>query len=328
MPVSDFIKKLDPPAADILNAANNLTYRDFMTVCLIVNQADLFPDNWIYVHSPGVKVGRIQNFKNWSPDMVPDLSKTSLGMEYFCTEGDELWNMPDADLIELARREIDQIGLARYQDVEDGTVVRVQKAYPVYDADYREYLTQVRQFVDGLENFQTIGRNGLHRYNNQDHAMMTGMLAVRNLMLGEHNDLWSVNTDQEYHEEVREPAAKEEIDQVFKGALRRVFSRLDPVALGFSFGITAGSVLLLATAFLVIKGGPFVGQNLQLLNQFFPGYAVTLAGSLIGLVYAFIVGFAVGWAFAYIRNVTVFISALIIHRDIEFHLLRRFLDYM
>lgn len=328
MPVSEFIKKLDPPPGDVLNAANKLTYRDFMTVCLIVNQADLFPDNWIYVHSPEVKVGRIQNFKNWSPDMVPDLAKTSLGMEYFCTEGDALWNMSDADLIEQAKREIDRIGLARYQDVEDGCVLRVQKAYPVYDSDYRDYLALVRQFVDGLENFQTIGRNGLHRYNNQDHAMMTGMLAVRNLMLGEHNDLWSVNTDQEYHEEIREPAAKEEIDQVFKGALRRVFSRLDPVALGLSVGLTAGSILLLATSFLVIKGGPFVGQNLRLLNQFFPGYEVTLIGSLIGLGYAFVVGFAIGWAFAYIRNIAVFISALVIHRDIEFHLLRKFLDYM
>lgn len=260
--------------------------------------------------------------------MVPDLSKTSLGMEYFCTEGDALWNMSDADLIEQAKREIDRIGLARYQDVEDGCVLRVQKAYPVYDSDYRHYLDLVRQFVDGLENFQTIGRNGLHRYNNQDHAMMTGMLAVRNLMLGEHNDLWSVNTDQEYHEEIREPAAKEEIDQVFKGALQRVFSRLDPVALGLSVGLTAGSILLLATSFLVIKGGPFVGQNLRLLNQFFPGYEVTPLGSLIGLGYAFVVGFAIGWAFAYIRNIAVFISALVIHRDIEFHLLRKFLDYM
>lgn len=261
--------------------------------------------------------------------MVPDPSKSSLGMEYFCDEGDAFWTMTDADLVEMAKKEIDRIGLARYADVEDGVVVRVQNAYPVYDSEYRDYLAKVREFVDGLENFQTIGRNGLHRYNNQDHSMLTAMLAVRNMMLGEHNDLWNVNTDQEYHEEVREEAAeKPEIDQVFKGALQHVFSRLDPVALGLAVGITSGASLLFATAFLVIKGGPFVGNNLRLLNQFFPGYEVTLTGSLVGLVYAFVVGFVLGWAFAYMRNLGVLISALVIHRDIEFNLLRRFLDYM
>ena len=135
--------------------------------------------------------------------MVPDLAKTSLGLEYFCTEGDALWRTPDADLVELGRREVDRIGLARYVDVEDGCVVRSPKAYPVYDSAYGDHLTTIRGFVDSLENFQTIGRNGLHRYNNQDHAMLTGMLAVRNLVRGERHDLWKVNTDEEYHEEVR-----------------------------------------------------------------------------------------------------------------------------
>ena len=204
MPITELVARLDPPAPpEVTRAAARLTYRDFLTVCLIVNRAQLFPDNWIYVHDPGVKVGRIQNFKNWSPDMVPDAAKTSLGLEYFCTVGDELWRMPDADLIDLGKREIERIGLARVADVEDGCVARVAKAYPVYDSAYREHLDVVRRFVDGLENLQTIGRNGLHRYNNQDHAMLTGMLAVRNLTRGERNDLWTVNTEPEYHEEVR-----------------------------------------------------------------------------------------------------------------------------
>ncbi|MCS6926164.1 MAG: NAD(P)/FAD-dependent oxidoreductase, partial [Candidatus Binatia bacterium] len=179
MPISEFVKILSPPPPPaVRQAAEKLHYRDFLTVCLIVNRPDLFPDNWIYVHDPAVKVGRIQNFKNWSPEMVPDPTKTSLGLEYFCTVGDALWSMSDAELIELGKREIDRIGLARYEDVEDGCVVRVPYAYPIYDAEYRDYLALVRTFVEGLANVQTIGRNGLHRYNNQDHAMLTGMLAV------------------------------------------------------------------------------------------------------------------------------------------------------
>jgi protoporphyrinogen oxidase len=136
--------------------------------------------------------------------MVPDPSKSSLGMEYFCNEGDELWNRPDSALIELSRQEIDMIGLANYQDIEDACVFRVPKSYPVYDSDYREALNMLQTYVNNLENFQTIGRNGLHRYNNQDHAMLTGMLAVRNMMLEEQNNLWQVNAEQEYNEETRQ----------------------------------------------------------------------------------------------------------------------------
>src|SRR5262245_41258903 len=194
MPVTEFIKNLEPaPPGQVLQAAARLKYRDFLTVCLIVNRAELFSDNWIYVHDPEVKVGRIQNFKNWSPYMVPDPTKSSLGLEYFCTEGDALWRLSDAELIELGKRELDRIGLVSQSDIEDGCVFRVSKAYPIYDSEYRSYLETVKNFVRGLENYQTIGRNGLHRYNNQDHAMVTGMLSVRNMILGEHNDLWSVN---------------------------------------------------------------------------------------------------------------------------------------
>ncbi|MHB8864946.1 MAG: NAD(P)/FAD-dependent oxidoreductase [Pirellulaceae bacterium] len=204
MPITEFIKKLEPrPPAEVLDAAGRLTYRDFLTVCLIINRPDLFPDNWIYVHDPAVSVARIQNFKNWSPDMVADLSKSTLGLEYFCTEGDALWSLPDKELIELGRQELERIGLARSEDVEQGCVFRVPKAYPIYDSDYGDHLKVVRQFVEGLENFQTIGRNGLHRYNNQDHAMLTGMLAVRNLACGECHNLWQINGEQEYQEEVR-----------------------------------------------------------------------------------------------------------------------------
>ncbi|TAK28333.1 MAG: NAD(P)/FAD-dependent oxidoreductase [Chloroflexota bacterium] len=196
MPISEFIEKLKPaPPHHVLSAASRLSHRDFLTVCLIVNAPNLFPDDWVYVHDPTVKVGRIQNFKNWSAQMLPDPSKTTLGLEYFCTRGDELWSMSDADLIELGKREVDHIGLASYKDIEDGCVFRVVKAYPVYDSNYQADLPTIRRFIEQLENFQAIGRNGLHRYNNQDHAMLTGMLAARNLALGEKNCLWSVNTD-------------------------------------------------------------------------------------------------------------------------------------
>ena len=323
MPVTEFVKALDSPAPPaVLSAAARLTYRDFLTVVLIVDKPHIFDDNWVYIHDPSVHVGRIQNFKNWSPDMVPDPAKTSLGLEYFCTKGDAVWTMADADLIEMGRREIDRIGLTRSEDVVDGCVVRVEKAYPVYDSDYREYLNVVRQFIDGLENCQTIGRNGLHRYNNQDHAMLTGMLAVRNLALGQQNDLWSVNTDQRYHEDIREHDL-----EVLEGVLTQVFLKLDRVAMGLSVGMASGALLFLATLALVLKGGPMVGPTLGLLGQYFPGYTVTGPGSVLGLLYGFVSGFVVGWAFAFVRNATVFLYMAVVHRRAELQALRRLLEY-
>jgi protoporphyrinogen oxidase len=207
IPITELLARLEPPPpADVLRSSSRLKYRDFLTVCLIVDQAELFPDNWIYIHEPGVKVARIQNFKNWSPAMVPDSSKTSLGLEYFCKEGDALWSLPDADLVALAGRELEQIGLVSAARVTDGCVIRMPKAYPVYDSTYAADLAVVREWCDRLENLQTVGRNGLHRYNNQDHSMLTGLYAARRLLFGETHDLWSINAEQDYHEEqVGEP---------------------------------------------------------------------------------------------------------------------------
>lgn len=327
MPVTELVEKLDPPApAPVREAAKRLHYRDFLTVCLIVKRTDLFPDNWIYVHSSTVKVGRIQNFKNWSPEMVPDPGKSSLGLEYFCNEGDELWTMADRDLVELGKAEMERIGLARTDEVEDGCVVRVPKAYPVYDSGYSEHLAVIRQFVDGLDNVQTIGRNGLHRYNNQDHAMLTGMLAVRNATLGERNDLWSVNVDQEYHEEMRQAEAPEGASA--EEAVSEIFTRIDGLALGLAVGVTSGLLLLLATIALVLNGGGGAGLNLGLLSQYFPGYSVTPGGSILGLVYGFAAGFIAGWVFAYARNAAAFVSMVVIHRRAELERLRRILEYL
>jgi hypothetical protein len=296
---------------------------------LIVNKPELFPDNWIYVHSPEVKVGRIQNFKNWSADMVPDRSKTSLGLEYFCTEGDDLWNMPDADLIELGKSELQRIGLAKADDIVDGSVFRVPKAYPVYDAEYSGYLQIVRDFVSGLQNFQTVGRNGLHRYNNQDHSMMTATLAVRNLLFGEGYDLWNVNADAEYHEEMRRDEKTRPVPvEPIQEKITHIFPRLDPVALGFSLGITAGVLIFAATLFLIIKDGWTAGPHLALLSNFLPGYSVTFRGAVVGLLGLSSLGFGFGLILAYLRNLAVLISARIIHRDIELYHLRRLFDFI
>jgi protoporphyrinogen oxidase len=189
-------------APDALKAAQSLRYRDFLTVGLILKDRDLFADNWIYIHDPKVKVGRIQNYKSWSPEMVPDKEHCCYGLEYFCFEGDGTWTMSDADLIEQAKRELQQIGLARAEDVLDGCVIRQIKAYPVYDDDYAKHVARVRQEIDArYPNLHLVGRNGMHKYNNQDHAMMTAMLTARNIISGHREfDVWEVNQDAEYHE--------------------------------------------------------------------------------------------------------------------------------
>lgn len=201
MPVRELVRAIDPPVPAAVRASSEgLRYRDFLVVALILEGDDLFPDNWIYIHTPGVQVGRVQNFNNWSRAMVPVPGRTCLGFEYFCFEGDGLWTSPDERLIELAKRELGILGLADPKLVVDGSVVRMEKAYPIYDAAYRAHLDLVRAHVDLIPNLHLVGRNGLHKYNNQDHSMLTAMMAVEN-MQGAGHDLWAVNTDFEYHEE-------------------------------------------------------------------------------------------------------------------------------
>jgi protoporphyrinogen oxidase len=226
MPIRELVSVLrPPPPADVREAAGRLRYRDFLTVALILDAADLFPDNWIYVHDESVRVGRIQNFKNWSPAMVPDPSQTCLGLEYFCFEGDGLWSMADADLVALATRELADLGLSGTARVVDGVVVRAPKAYPIYDEDFGGVLAIVRRYLSGFENLQLVGRNGMHKYNNQDHSMLAAMLAVRNLYGGQH-DLWAVNTDEDYQED----AAADEADATRLAAdLRRAAAAGPPV---------------------------------------------------------------------------------------------------
>jgi protoporphyrinogen oxidase len=201
LPLREVVLMADPaPPQEVVDAALGLRYRDFLSVALIVDGEDLFPDNWIYIHEPSVRVGRIQNFRSWSPWMVPDPDKACVGLEYFCFAGDDLWTMRDDDLVALATDELDRLGLASRDKVERGYPIRVPKAYPIYDADYADRVATIRGWLDTIENLQQVGRNGLHRYNNSDHSMLTAMRAVDNLLAGAHHDIWEVNAESVYHE--------------------------------------------------------------------------------------------------------------------------------
>ncbi len=202
MPINLLAQAMDPPPPeDVLTAASSLQHRDFLTVALVVPQRYAFPDNWIYVHSPEVKLGRIQNFGSWSPYMVKD-GFTCLGLEYFVNEGDEYWDMLDDDLIALGTKELERLELVDAGAVERGYVVRMPKAYPVYDAAYAANVDMIRTWLLAtVPNVHPIGRNGMHKYNNQDHSMFTAMLTVENIVDGSRHDIWAVNVEEEYHEE-------------------------------------------------------------------------------------------------------------------------------
>ena len=196
---------------EIQDAAKGLRYRDFLTVGLVLEVDDVvnepFPDNWIYIHEPDVTAGRIQNFRSWSPWMVPDpeVKETCIGLEYFCFEGDELWEMKDEDLVELGKRELNQLGLGDSSRVKQGFAVRVEKAYPMYDPDYDVRVGVIKDWLETVPNLVQVGRNGLHRYNNSDHSMLTSMRAVENILDGAGHDIWAVNAESAYHEEDEDP---------------------------------------------------------------------------------------------------------------------------
>jgi protoporphyrinogen oxidase len=203
LPVRELVAQIEPRLpAEVSAAANSLKYRDFLTVGLILKDRNLISDNWVYIHDPSVKVGRVQNYKAWSPEMVPDPALCSYGLEYFCFEGDGLWASSDAELIALAKREIAQLGLGLPADVVDGCVIRQRKAYPVYDDAYAGHVETVRKAIEARgPNLHLVGRNGMHKYNNQDHAMRTAMLTAKNIVAGRTLfDVWQVNQDAEYHE--------------------------------------------------------------------------------------------------------------------------------
>jgi protoporphyrinogen oxidase len=325
MPISTLATLLEPkPPGNVLAAAGKLTYRAFLIVGLIVDKEDLFPDQWIYVHSPDVRVGRLQNFKNWSAAMVPDPRKTSIGMEYFCNEGDEIWTASDTELIDLASRELSQLGLADIGEVTDGFVVRQPRAYPVYDNEYSGHLNVIRDFIGTIDNLQSIGRNGMHRYNNMDHSMYTGMLAAQNIF-GSNYDLWAVNEEEEYLEEDKNRGAEPIVPEKI---LVRAFAQMDKLAFATAIGSVAGLLVFLATIWLLIKGGTVIGPNLQLLAQYFVGYTVTVKGAFIAFGYSFCWGFLFGWLFAYLRNFFLSYYIYRIKKKADLLLFRDFIDQL
>jgi len=324
MPIGEVIQKLRPAAPpEVLDAANALRYRDFLTVALIIDRPHVFPDNWIYVHEPAVKLGRIQNFKNWSPSMVPDQTKTCLGLEYFCFEGDSLWTMKDEELIELGKRELELLGLVKSDEVKEGRVARMPKAYPIYDSAYRDSLETLRKFLDKFDNFQVIGRNGMHRYNNQDHSMLTGMLAAENI-LGAKHDLWKVNDEQEYHEETPDEKAE---NILWEKLAKSTYARMDKLGFATAVGATCAMLLFAATMMLVLRGDHAAQPTLHLLREYFIGYRVTKAGAFIGVAYAFVWGFMFGWLFSYLRNLFIAFYIYRAKRKIELLTFKDFLDH-
>ena len=199
-PLSELILSLRPvPPDEVVTSARNLSYRDFITIGVILNKDNIFPDNWIYIHSPEIKAGRLQNFKNWNPEMVPDPATTSLGLEYFCFDSDPIWSQPQNGLADMAIEDLTKLHFAEAKDLIDAVVIKVPKAYPVYSPNYQARVKVVRDYLNTLPLIQTIGRNGLHRYNNMDHSMLSGIYAARNL-LGEHLSPWDINVEEEYHE--------------------------------------------------------------------------------------------------------------------------------
>jgi hypothetical protein len=240
--------------------------------------------------------------------MVPDASKTSLGLEYFLWDKDEEWTWSDDRLIHLGTQECARLGLINPHEVEDGTVVRMTKAYPVYDQSYQEHVKTIRRYLETFSNFQTIGRNGLHRYNNQDHSMLTGVYAARNVAGGRY-DVWAVNTEKEYLEE-GQPETLTHGDRLVPvpvtvpvdEVLETVFARLDPLALGAAVGLVSAVGLLFATAILLFKGGEHVGPTLSLLKNYLPGFGATWTGATIGCVEVGLIGFGLAYIGAWMRN--------------------------
>jgi protoporphyrinogen oxidase len=324
-PINELVAMFDGRVPEaVLNAANTLSHRDLILVVLVLEEDALFPDQWIYIHSPGFKVGRIQNFKNWSPQMVADPHGTTLGMEYFCSKDDALSTMSDEELSALAVSELDRLGLGKNNRITDSFVVRQPKAYPVYDDGYRERVRIIRRFLETFENLQTIGRNGMHHYNNMDHSMLTGILAARNV-LGAQHDLWSVNEDAEYLEENRAVSDRLALTE---RVILKSFARMEKTAMGIALGTVSGLLFFVATLWLVVKGGEVVGPNLQLLSQYFFGYTVSVKGAFVALFYGFLWGFLFGWLFAYLRNLMLALYIIRVKKKAERLSLMDFVDHL
>jgi hypothetical protein len=323
MPIGELVRAMEPaPPPEVREAAEGLRYRDFLIVGLIVNREHLFPDNWIYIHAPEVRVGRVQSFKNWSPEMVSDPALSFVGLEYFVNRGDDLWSLPDEELVELGAAEAAKIGLFEPAEVRSGTVVRMPRAYPVYDGEYEGHLRILRDWLDRFDNLYTVGRNGQHRYNNQDHSMLAGLYAARSVN-GAEIDLWSINEEPSFHEEmgarrapelgVRDRLIPARAEGRVDDLLRNAFSYFDEVAAGGAVGLTAPLVLFAATAVLLLDRSPELVPMLSLLGNYSFGFRLSWPGLAVGMFEAGVLGFALGWTIARLVN----LLTSVVERDLE-----------
>jgi hypothetical protein len=315
MPIGTLVSAMDPAAPeDVRNTAQSLRFRDFLIVGLIVKRDRLFPDNWIYIHTPEVRVGRVQNFKNWSPEMVGDQDLSFIGLEYFVNRTEDLWSLPDDELVELGVSEANTIGLLEPNEVVAGTVVRQPKAYPVYDGEYERHLEVLRDWLGGFDNLFTVGRNGQHRYNNQDHSMLAGLFAARNVA-GAELDLWSINEDLSFHEEIRPDEAEERgvrdrltptrVDESVEKLLSDAFARYDEVAMGSALGLTSSLAIAVATALPLVGSGESFVPMLSLLGNYLFGFEVSWPGLAVGVLEAGLLGFGLGWATSRLVNILI-----------------------
>jgi hypothetical protein len=243
-------------------------------------------------------------------------------MEYFCNQHDETWQMADNDLVQMATRELAELGLSKDASVIDSFVVRQPNAYPVYDEKYKESLTVIRNYLEKFENLQTIGRSGMHRYNNMDHSMQTGILAAQNCCGAKH-DLWAVNEEKSYLEEDR---TVKDVPMLPEKALIATFARMDKLAFATAIGTVCGLLVFSATMWIISRGGNVLGSHLRLLAQYFIGYTVTVKGGFIALGYSFFWGFLFGWLFAYLRNLLLAIYIYQVKRKAELLSLKDFFD--
>ncbi|MDM8542620.1 NAD(P)/FAD-dependent oxidoreductase [Desulfococcaceae bacterium HSG9] len=324
-PITALVTMLKPQAPkEVIEASRGLSYRAFIIVIFIIDKPSLFSEQWIYIHSPNVRVGRIQNFKNWSAAMVPDSNLTSVGMEYFCSEGDDLWTMPETELVGLAARELAELGLAETDDIADEFVLRQPKAYPVYNQNYLNCLGIIQEFIAGFKNLQTIGRNGMHRYNNMDHSMLTGMMAIQNITGCDHN-LWLVNEEEEYLEDEKN---KKKLQQLIpERLLIGLFGRMDKLGFATAIGTISALYVFIATLWMSIKSIPPGIPNLTFLGEYFAGYTMTVNGAFIAFPYTFFYGFLLGWMFAYIRNFIITLYLFYVRKKSEFLSIKDFMEF-
>jgi len=322
IPITSLVRMLDiNKTSQIESAVESLSYRALLIINLIIDKENVFPDQWIYIHTPGVKVGRIQNWKNWSSAMVPDPEKSCIGMEYFCSRGDEMWVAQDALLVEKATDELMQLGFIQSTaEVKDGWVVRQAKAYPVYKGAYQQNLDQIVQFLSKIDNLQTVGRNGRYQYNNMDHSMTSGMLAANNIDSNIFNPIDLINKE-EYLEEMKEHALSEQ-DFLY------LFAKMDKNALGISIGVIFGLITGLATLIVVFKGDAAIRFYFSLMSQFYWGYKVTFFGAVVGFSYSFLCGFLLGWVYAFLRNACMVLLLLYAKKKTEIIKLSDILNYL